>query len=60
MENITFTQLSVEELRAIIRQELKSYFEANPLNTETRKPTDDFLTVEKAAEFLGPKCSNDL
>ena len=53
MGNITFTQLSFEELRAFIRQELKAYFEANPLNTESRKPTDDFLTADQTADFLG-------
>lgn len=32
---------------------MKAYFEANPLNTETRKPTDDFHTAEQTADFLG-------
>lgn len=53
MEKITFTQLSVDDLKAIIREELKSHFGANPLNTQALIPTDDFINVDQAAEFLG-------
>ena len=52
MEKITFTQLSVDDLKAIIREELKSYFMANPLNTKGSIPTDDFINIDQAAEFL--------
>jgi excisionase family DNA binding protein len=51
MENLVFTQLSVPEIRLLLRQELETYFATKDPNP-TQKATDQLLTISQVAEFL--------
>jgi excisionase family DNA binding protein len=53
MENVVFTNLSIPEIRQLLRQELETYFEANeqPKQPPTDQP-EQLLTIQEAAEFL--------
>lgn len=50
MENLVFTQLSVPEVRLLLRQELESYFN-NQIQTGESIP-DSLFTIQETAEFL--------
>lgn len=52
MENVVFTQLSISEIRNLLRQELKDFFETQISKRESQQPTDTLLTVPQAANFL--------
>lgn len=52
MDNIIFTQLSILELRQILRQELEACFETQKQSPDQPEATDKLLTVPQAAEFL--------
>ena len=50
MENVIFTQLSIPEVRQLLRQELESFFESK--STQTPDHPDQFLTIQETADFL--------
>lgn len=49
MENLVFTQLSIPEIRKIIREECQRAMDAKQ---SIAPETDDFLSIEKVSEFL--------
>lgn len=52
MENIVFTQLSIKEIRKLLRQELEEYFQNNPQTKQKEETPDRLLTVQEAADLL--------
>ena len=48
MEEITFTQLSGEEIRSILREEIEL-----ALEKQKPKPASEFIGIEEAMVFLG-------
>ncbi len=57
MQNVVFTQLSIPEVRNLLREELESFFIQKEAEKETTKPESqpEYLTKKEAAELL--KCS---
>ncbi len=52
MEKVILIQLSVKEFQAIIKEEIKSYFEENPIFEIKSQETEDLMTINGAANFL--------
>nr|WKN35057.1 helix-turn-helix domain-containing protein [Tunicatimonas sp. TK19036] len=52
MENLVFTQLSIPEIRQLLRQELENYFESGIPSRVTETESNNLLTVQEAASFL--------
>jgi excisionase family DNA binding protein len=53
MEKITFTQLTEEDLREMIRQELTDFFKDKICSKAESQKDGEYLNVTQAAEFLG-------
>lgn len=51
MENLVFTQLSIPEIRTMLRQELENYFSQHTID-HVQPNSDKLMTIEEAAEFL--------
>lgn len=53
MENVVFTQLSVTEIRKLLREELEGYFSTtNYLQHNDQPEPDSLLSIQQAADFL--------
>lgn len=52
MENLTFTQLSIPEIRQMLRQELVNYFETHRPYEGGQPEQEEFLTIQQAAAML--------
>lgn len=52
MENLVFTQLSIPEIRQLLRQELENYFESGIHPRVSQTESNHPLTVQQAADFL--------
>jgi excisionase family DNA binding protein len=50
MENVVFTQLSIPEIREILRQELHTYFTA--IQQHEQPEQDQLLTIQEAAHLI--------
>lgn len=57
MQNLVFTQLSIPEVRNLLREELESFFTQKEAERENQQPEPlpEYLTKKEAAELL--KCS---
>jgi len=54
MENLVFTQLSIQEVRQLLQQELENYFSDNPIKIEKIEPEPDrYITKKEAAKLWG-------
>lgn len=51
MENLVFTQLTIPEIRTMLRQELESYF-SHHTTDRVQPDSDKLMTIGQAAEFL--------
>jgi excisionase family DNA binding protein len=51
MDAIVFTQLSIPEIRQLLRQELQTFFDGNAV-VISKPESDELLTIKQAAEFL--------
>ena len=52
MENVVFTQLSISEIRKMLREELEGYFaDASKAQASAPEPVA-LLTIQQAADFL--------
>ena len=51
MENLVFTQLSVPEVRQMLRQELADFFSTHPTQNNP-EVTEELLTIQQAAQLL--------
>lgn len=52
MEGIIFTQLSISEIRAIIREEVSSVLEKRNINEVAEKEQERIITFQEACDFL--------
>ena len=52
MENVVLTQLTVPEIRQILRQELEIYFDGKHESKKLNPESDQLLTIQQAGEFL--------
>ncbi len=52
MENLIFTQLSIPEIRQLLRQELETFFEGRNQSNNIPIESDQLLTIQQAAELL--------
>jgi len=52
MENLIFTQLSITEVRQLLRQELEGFFSNNKLSSANETELDQLLTIQQAGELL--------
>ena len=57
MQNLVFTQLSIPEVRNLLREELESFFIQKETEKETKQPEPqpEYITKKEAAKLL--KCS---
>lgn len=57
MQNVVFTQLSIPEVRNLLREELESFFIQKEAEKETKQPEPqpEYITKTEAAKLL--KCS---
>jgi len=54
MQNVVFTQLSIPEVRNLLREELESFFKTEK-ETKQPEPQPEYITKKEAAKLL--KCS---
>jgi excisionase family DNA binding protein len=52
MENIVFTQLSIPEVRQLLREELQGFFSEFPGSPKAEPAPDELLTPAEAAKLL--------
>lgn len=52
MENVILTQLSVPEIRQILRQELETFFVSKQEAASKKEDTDQLLTIQQAGGLL--------
>lgn len=52
MENVVFTQLSIQEIRELFRQELTSYFKVRKEGGVEVLEKDEILSIKEASKLL--------
>lgn len=52
MENVVFTQLSIPEVRQILRQELENYFTTHKQEVSCQQESEEWVPTEEAAKIL--------
>ena len=53
MENVVFTQLTVAEIRTMLREEVRQAMkESLHMQEQSNEKEDDFMTIQEAAKFL--------
>jgi predicted DNA-binding transcriptional regulator AlpA len=53
MENIVFTQLSISEVRQLLRQELEDFFAEHPVASTPQPQSDEIGGIELAQQITG-------